>query len=193
MKLDSLLNLARLKPAEQYHASVFRTVDGRFEQVASCRFLAGDVPALPLQNGDYINVYSAATANSCTIEGHVLTPSKIMLTRSARISDILINNVHFRNGAALDYAELLREGGNSQFYAVTSFSPGDIMSDNRVPDLILQPGDRLIFFPEKLLRDNQIVAMAEAENFPQRFPFKNGMKVSDLLKKRTIAVLPDRV
>lgn len=99
-----------------------------------------------------------------------------------RISDALINHVRFKNGAALEYAEILREGGADMTYIVHGFSPSDILSGNPNSDMALQPGDRIMFFPESLLNREAVVAISGKVRKPAKYTLKNNATVAELIK-----------
>lgn len=176
-----------------FHIEVLRKIDERQSCVATFDVLPGNaVPDFTLLSGDEICVLMCIASDKqvISIEGQA-EEYKAEFSPGMRISDTLINHVRFKNGAALDYAELLREGGPDMTYLVHGFSPSDILSGNPASDVALQAGDRLIFFSESFLRRPAIVAVSGKVQKPSNYLLKEGMSVADLLKQCGANRLPD--
>lgn len=188
LNLRSLVDHARgiIPELSLYRIELVRVVDGVHKVLIDQESAAGKgFPDFALCHGDSVSIVRAGKADqlSFSIEGHVLAPQKIPFRRHLQLSDVLINEVHFKNGAALVYAELLREGGPDQTYLLTEFSPADVLSGVSGADLSLQPGDRLVFFAESFLRRPQLVSLAGAVKNPGHQKLCPGMTIKLLIEQ----------
>lgn len=187
LNLPSLIEHAQgmIPGLSLYRIELVRNVGGVRKVLVDQESAPGEkLPDLGFCDGDSVSIIRSGKAGqlSFSIEGHVLAPQKIPFRQHVKLSDVLINYVHFKNGAALDYAELLREGGPDQTYQLTNFSPADVLSGIPGADFSLQPGDRLVFFSESFLRRPQLVSLAGAVKNPGHQKLSPGMTVKMLVE-----------
>lgn len=188
MNLKTILTFAKglANGITRYRLELLRSFAGRQRAVLDQEMTGGDpLPDFPLLDGDVVNFIRSGDVAALfyTMEGHVVTPQQLIYRKYIKVSDVLINHVHFKDGAALDYAEMLREGGPDHTYQVIGFSPADILAGAPNADFSLQPGDRLVFFPESFLRKAAVIALTGAVNRPGKHNLQRGMTVRHLIEQ----------
>ncbi len=190
--LPDELNVSRLveiaggltKELEHFRVEIWRP-EGRVNRLLYHNDAAtmASLSEYQIQNGDSVAVLESFQDRELTfsIDGHVAEPGNKQFNPGMKLSDVLINLVHFKDGAALDYAELLRIPGRSKEYLMYDFSPAELLTGNTRSDLPLQPGDHVVFFPSSFLRRSNMVSVSGAVNYAGHKKFVSGMTVSKLI------------
>ncbi len=146
--------------------------DGRF-----------DGNSTPVQDLDTIMVLSISPRNleMVSLEGHVFEPGVRPWRTGLMLSEILKNPEMLKREPALEYGEILREGGAGGDYQVVSFNPGKILAREPASDVELHPRDRIVIFPARLMRDQAKVSINGHVINPGSVGFTAGMRVKDLI------------
>lgn len=172
-----------------YHVEVVRVADSRQQVVFSADIDAGaDVPVFSLEPGDRIgvlrsdklrldDVYVQLPGNLCGNFGY---------RPDMRVSDLLGCLQPLPENIALNYAEILREGRSDKKYDVIGISIDVLLRQvalgDRSNDLILCPGDRLVFFDREFLDKRPVVGVEVPGQPLILVDYKPGMTASDLLE-----------
>ena len=137
----------------------------------------------PVQDMDVVRVFSISPRKKemVTLEGHVFEPGPRPWKEGIMLSDILQDPDMLKKDPALNYGEILREGGMGGEYQVVSFNPGKILSGDKTADVELKPKDRIVIFPASLMRDKAKVSVSGAVVYPGTIKFTGGMRVKDLV------------
>lgn len=137
----------------------------------------------PVQDLDTIMVFAISPRNleMISLEGHVFEPGVRPWRQGLMLSEILQNPQMFKREPALEYGEILREGGAGGEYEVVSFNPGRVL--NREPgfDIELHPKDRIVIFPASLMRDMAKVSINGHVVNPGTVGYTSGMRIKDLV------------
>lgn len=146
--------------------------DGKFEGNATA-----------LQDLDTIMVFAISPRNleMISLEGHVFEPGVRPWRQGLKLSEILQTPQMFKREPALEYGEILREGGAGGEYEVVSFNPGRVLNQEPGFDIELHPKDRIVIFPASLMRDMAKVSINGHVVNPGTVGFTAGMRVKDLV------------
>ena len=137
----------------------------------------------PVQDMDVVRVFSTSPRKKemVTLEGHVFEPGPRPWKEGIMLSDILQDPDMLKKDPALNYGEILREGGMGGEYQVVSFNPGKILAGDKTADVELKPKDRIVIFPASLMYDEAKVSVSGAVVHPGSVNFTGGMRVKDLV------------
>lgn len=146
--------------------------DGKFEGNAT-----------PVQDLDTIMVFAISPRNleMISLEGHVFEPGVRPWRPGLKLSDIIQSAGQFKREPALEYGEILREGGAGGEYEVISFNPGRVLGKDASADVELHPKDRVVIFPASLMRDQAKVSINGHVVNPGNVGYTSGMRVKDLV------------
>jgi len=146
--------------------------DGKFEGNAT-----------PVQDLDTIMVFAISPRNleMISLEGHVFEPGVRPWRQGLKLSEILQTPGQFKREPALEYGEILREGGAGGEYEVISFNPGRILGKDASADIELHPKDRVVIFPGSLMRDQARVSINGHVVNPGNIGYTAGMRIKDLI------------
>jgi protein involved in polysaccharide export with SLBB domain len=136
-----------------------------------------------VQDLDSIRVFSISPRKRqmVTIEGHVFEPGPRPWAKGIMLSQILKDFDMLKKEPALDYGEILREGGVGGEYQVVSFNPGKILSGESDADVELMAKDRIVIFPQSLMKDKAMVSITGHVINSGAMSFTPGMRVKDLV------------
>ena len=136
-----------------------------------------------VQDMDLIRVFAISPRNRemVTLEGHVFEPGARPWTNGIMLSQILTNAYLLKQDPALEYGEILREGGLGGEYQVVSFNPGKILAGDLTADVELQPKDRIVIFPSSMMKNQAKVSITGAIVNPGTVDFTDGMRIKDLI------------
>ncbi len=145
------------------------------------------LPDFRLQAGDRVNVYEVTggrpLASVQLPDGSVRDFS---LQRVSRISHLLKEVQPLLDNVASGYAELLREGRPDRKFEVVGILWLDLLqmmaAGDMSQDLILRPGDRLVFFERNFIEKKPVVGLEVSGQSPVFTDYRAGMKISDLLQ-----------
>jgi protein involved in polysaccharide export with SLBB domain len=137
----------------------------------------------PLQDFDTVMVMaiSPRKRENVSLEGHVFESGIRPWRPGIKLSEILSSPGMLKREPALEYGEILREGGAGGEYEVVSFNPGRVINREPEFDLELKPKDRIIIFPASLMRDRAKISVNGYVMNPGIYDFSNGMRVKDLI------------
>jgi protein involved in polysaccharide export with SLBB domain len=139
--------------------------------------------ATVVQDLDVIRVFSISPrkVEMVTLEGHVFEPGPRPWTDGIMLSQVLQDASMLKKDPALEYGEILREGGLGGEYQVVSFNPGRILEGDSSADIQLEPKDRVVIFPMSLMKDNAKVSVNGYVLYPGTVEFTPGLRVKDLI------------
>lgn len=168
------IQVRRLQPHSGqivFSREISRT-DGKFEGNAT-----------PVQDLDTIMVFAISPRNleMISLEGHVFEPGVRPWRQGLKLSDILQTPGQFKREPALQYGEILREGGAGGEYEVISFNPGRVLGKDASADVELHPKDRVVIFPASLMRDQAKVSINGHVVNPGNVGYTSGMRIKDLV------------
>lgn len=184
------MNLARVvglsggfSSNESCRVEILRIMNGYRRVFMAMELGSGEkIPEMKLQDGDEVNVAVCSQNKSrISIEGHV-TPGMVVYREGIRLSDIMRNGVRLREKAFLGYAEILRAGQRDGGYEVLSFSPDSLLNGDLEADISLRPGDRVIFFSEKMLSESPMTFVEGLVAKPGRQTFVSGMTIKKMIE-----------
>lgn len=168
------IQVRRLQPHSGqivFSREISRT-DGKFEGNAT-----------PIQDLDEIKVFAISPRNleMVSLEGHVFEPGIRPWRQGLMLSEILKSPEMLKREPALEYGEVLREGGAGGEYEVLSFNPRRVLNRDKGFDVELQPKDRIVIFPASLMRDQAKVSINGHVVNPGTMSFTTGMRIKDLV------------
>ncbi len=137
----------------------------------------------PVQDLDAIRVFSISPREKqmISLEGHVFEAGPRPFKEGIMLSEILSSANMLKKNPALDYGEILREGGLGGEYQVVSFNPGKILEGDKNADIELKAKDRIVIFPLALMKDSAMVSVTGHVITPGTMPFTPGMRIKDLI------------
>lgn len=171
-----------------YHVDVVRVAESRQQVVFSADIESGaDVPMFSLEPGDRIGVLRSDKLRLADV--YVQLPGNLCgnfgYRPDMRVSDLLGCLQPLPENIALNYAELLREGRADKKYDVIGISIDVLLRQvalgDRSNDLVLCPGDRLVFFDREFLDKRSVVGIEVPGRPLTLVDYKPGMTVRDLL------------
>lgn len=131
-----------------------------------------------LSNGDIIYLRSKYTKaqDTVTLEGNVKHPMTIAYKEGLKISDIIKNRNELLDESFLHQAVITRIAGDNGETITIPVSLVDLFSGKE--DIALQPQDIITV----LKNTNQtFIDVAGCINTPRKYPFKNGLKLKDVI------------
>jgi protein involved in polysaccharide export with SLBB domain len=166
-----------LPPTERSSAGSDRIVmDVSSEQLAT-----GFGPAIPLQTGDVVRVFSVAArvANRVSVMGNVWAPGTVGFTPGMRVS----NALRLAGGLKPDtylgqvlVSRLMPDSTRVQLRTALRDTTG-----STTDDLLLADGDQIEVFSQTEFRPERYVVVSGAVRNGGRFPYREGMTVRDLI------------
>jgi polysaccharide biosynthesis/export protein len=166
-----------LPPSQRSSAGSDRIV----MEVASDQLANGDGPALPLQAGDVVRVFSVANrvASRVTVRGHVWTPGQVGFTRGMRLSDALKLAGGLKPDAYLGQVLISRlqpDSTRTQLRSALRDTTGAA-----IDDMTLADGDEVEVFSQTEFRPTRYVVVSGMVRNSGRFPYRDGMTLRDLV------------
>ena len=149
--------------------------------VVSDQFQTGTGPALPLENGDVIRVFTVATRvrNRISVLGNVWAPGSQGLSAGMRISDALRLAGGVKPDVFLGQVLITRMNPDSTKIQLRAALRDT--ANNVVNDLPLKEDDEIRVFSTSEFRPTRYVAINGAVQNSGQFPFRDGMTVRDLV------------
>lgn len=147
--------------------------------ISSDQFASGYGPALPLEDGDEVEVFgiAARVRNHITVDGAVWTPGSQGYVAGMTLSDALKR----AGGVKPDVKDVLisrLQSDQTRAELRTSFVDSLGTPAN---DLALQEDDSLVVFGQRDFRPNRYVAITGAVRDGGKFPWREGLTVRDLV------------
>ena len=141
----------------------------------------GDIPSLPLADGDIVRVLRIAdrVRNRVVLRGNVFTPGTIGLTPGMKLSDALRKAGGLLPDTYLGQvliARLNSDSTRSQLRAVLADTLGNVVNDPT-----LQEEDEIRVFGRSEFRPIRYVAVTGAVRRSGRYPYRDGMTMRDLI------------
>lgn len=168
--------IRRIVPAEQRDGG---GPDRTVLDVSSSEFATGSGPALPLVDGDTVEVFGVPdkVSNEVAITGGVWTPGPQGFHPGMRLSEALAR----AGGVKPDVKDVLitrleSDRTRSQLRATFSDTLGHLVNDP-----VLQQDDSITVFETSDFRPDRYVAINGAVNKPGRYPWRDGMTLRDLV------------
>ena len=161
-----------------------RTAPGRDRvtiDIAADILLSGSGSTVPLQNGDVVRVFpiSERVRNRITVSGNVNLPGPQGLTPGMTLSQALREKVGPKSDTYLGEVLITRLRSDSsrvQLRATLADTIGNVIND-----LALQEDDEIMVYSLTTFRANRYVAIGGAVNKGGRFPYREGMRLRDLV------------
>lgn len=171
----SRIQLERLTPARE------RTRPGSDRTVLAVDASAGELPALPLVDGDVIRVLRVAdrVRNRVTVRGNVFTPGTVGLSPGMRLSEALRRAGGLKPDTYLGQVLITRLQSDST-YAQLRATLADTLGAV-VDDPLLQEEDDIRVFGRSEFRPVRYVVINGAVRRSGRYPYREGMTVRDLV------------
>ena len=159
-----------------------RTASGRDRVTLDVRAdSAGVTGTLPLQSGDVVRVYAIAerVRSRVVVLGNVWSPGPVSYTSGMRLSDALRRAGGVQPDTYLGQVLVSRLRADS-----TRLQLRDALRDSTgsaVTDITLQDGDEVTVFSQTDLRPERYVVASGAVRKAGRYPYREGMTLSDLV------------
>jgi len=170
------LTIERVLPPAQ------RTASGSDRVVLSAAAALGDVPTLPLVNGDVVRVGRVGTervGNRVTVRGNVVSPGPVGLRSGFRISDALRAAGGLQPDTYLGrvlVTRLERDSARVQLRAVLRDLSGAVIND-----FPLRENDEIEVFSVASFRPERSVSIGGAVRDGGRYVYRAGMSLRDLV------------
>lgn len=169
---------------ERILAPTERTVEGRDRitiDISSEALLVGTGPRVPIQDGDVVRVYpiSARLRDVVAVSGNVREPGIVALTPGMKVSDALRKAGGILPDTYLGeilISRLRPDSSRIQLRAMLADTTGRI-----VDDFPVQEDDQVTVFSLTTFRPARYVAIGGAVRSGNRFPFREGMTLRDLV------------
>ncbi|MFL5584782.1 MAG: SLBB domain-containing protein [Gemmatimonadaceae bacterium] len=150
-------------------------------EVVSDAFMTGTGPAIPIEPGDVIRVFSVAARvrNRIQVSGDVWSPGSIGIAPGMRVSDALRLAGGVRPDVYLGQILITRtmpDSSHIQLRAALRDTTGAVIND-----LPLQEDDDIRVFSVSEFRPTRYVAINGAVRKSGQFPYREGMTIRDLV------------
>jgi polysaccharide biosynthesis/export protein len=161
-----------------------RGADGRARvvvAVGSDQFVGGVTPAVPMEPGDSVTVYSVASRQRgyVTVRGNVWVEGQVGFTGGMKLSDAL----RLAGGVKPDvYTGRILVTRTREDSSMVQLRSAFADSTGRVADdLVLQDEDEIQVFSRTAFRPERYVAIVGAVRRPGQVPYREGMTVRDVV------------
>ena len=203
-RVDNLIALSNTFPSErmtinEYSAElnklrvgmserriVIRGRDGTTRRVDLARYRATrrGVDNPYLREGDYVYVPQRTSAdNALGVFGGVMSSASFEFVPGDSLSGLIAMALGFPETADPEHAILSRLSMDGQKMD-TLFVDARAIVEHKIPDIALQPGDRLIIPQRQELRQNYRVSIGGAVERPGDYPITQGTtRLSDVIRK----------
>jgi polysaccharide biosynthesis/export protein len=172
------VQIERILPPDQRGAA---GSDRVLMDLASADLAGGDVPAVPMQQGDVVRVFKVAerVSHRVLVTGNVWAPGPVGFTPGMRLSDALRLAGGLRPDSYLGQvlvARLRSDSTRSQLRSALYDTTG-----RAVDDLLLEDSDEIQVFSQTEFRPRRYVVISGAVRRSGRYLFREGMTVRDLV------------
>jgi protein involved in polysaccharide export with SLBB domain len=161
-----------------------RGADGRARvvvAVGSDQFIGGETPAVPMEPGDSVTVYSVATRQRgyVTVRGNVWVEGQVGFTAGMKLSDAL----RLAGGVKPDvYTGRILVTRTREDSSMVQLRSAFADTTGRVADdLVLQDEDEIRVFSRTAFRPERYVAIVGAVRRPGQVPYREGMTIRDVV------------
>jgi polysaccharide export outer membrane protein len=143
----------------------------------------GVIPALPIEDGDVVNVYAVPTAerNFVEISGNVFLPGKFGFEPGLTLSALVRKAGGFMPATYEGRAHISRMNPADQTRRIVPVVlPGDANATWQ-NDPVLQDQDSVVIYGRLPMRADRILSIYGAVNDPKTVPWRDGMTLRDLI------------
>ena len=144
---------------------------------------------LQLQDRDQIIIHSIwekNPKNSVFVAGDVTNPGTFQYTDKMTVRDLIFKAGNVRDSTYLDDAEItsvqIVDGKMGQL-AHKNINLRKALENDPAHNLVLQPNDRLLVKRIADYQNVRLVTLSGQINFPGKYPFRKGEKLSDLIER----------
>lgn len=140
-----------------------------------------------IQPGDKITLVGLAGQDRfVSLEGHVKTPGKFILTKDMTLHDLVatrggFQDLTFRRKAFPDMAHIFRKTSGENGTRIIPFNLGALLDDNPDANQTLEEDDVIRVYSYEEMRTPQSVRIDGLVKKPGSFPLAEGMSLEDLI------------
>ncbi len=139
-----------------------------------------------LKNGDIIKVFPVSTVvvNKVTLKGNVVRPGDYEWHEGMKINDIIPSRdlKVLKEDTLLEFARIERRIPPDFHPEVVHFNLGKATEQDPRENVELKPFDVVTVFNKWEVKEKPVVCIAGAVNIPDTYEYREGMKLSDLIK-----------